>query len=101
MTIEDDRTPSRDAAAGLATMAELGSLLEATPECLIVTRADGRILFANRRFEQLSGFRHDQLVGRSVELVVAADILDLQPSTGVESVCRTSTGVATSPSRCR
>ncbi|MGZ8582256.1 MAG: PAS domain-containing protein [Actinomycetota bacterium] len=93
MATERDRTPvADDAADRLAEMIEPGSLLEATPECLVVTRADGRILFANRRVAQLTGFDRDELVGRSVELLVAADILDLELGSRVEAVCRTSTG---------
>jgi diguanylate cyclase (GGDEF)-like protein/PAS domain S-box-containing protein len=93
MATEHERAPVADAAAvDLAATIEPGSLLEATPECLVVTRADGRILFANHRFEQLTGFDRDELVGRSIELLVAADILDLQPGSGIEALCRTSGG---------
>lgn len=100
MATERDRTPvADDAADRLAEMIEPGSLLEATPECLVVTRADGRILFANRRVEQLTGFDRDELVGRSVELLVAADILDLELGSRVEAVCAPAQA-ATFQSRC-
>ena len=71
-------------------MIEPGSLLEATPECLVVAHADGRIVFANKRVEQLTGFDRSQLVGQSVELLIAADILDLEPGARLEAICRTS-----------
>jgi diguanylate cyclase (GGDEF)-like protein/PAS domain S-box-containing protein len=93
MVTERDRALADDAAdARLAAMIEPGSLLEATPECLVVARADGRILFANRHVEALTGFGRDELVGQSVELLIAADLLDLEPGTRVEAVCRTSGG---------
>ena len=82
----------------LATLIEPGSLLEATPECLVVAHADGRILFANHRVEQLTGFDRDELVGQSVELLIAADLLELVPGTRLETVCRTPSA-ARSPSR--
>lgn len=41
--------------APLSALIEPGSLLEATPECLVVTAADGMIVFANHRVEQLTG----------------------------------------------
>ena len=57
MATERDRVPVADAAATrLATTIEPGSLLEATPECLVVAEADGRIVFANRLVELLTGF---------------------------------------------
>ena len=87
-------TRGRDAgrAVGMARLAALiepGSLLEATPECLVVAHADGRILFANHRVEQLTGFDRAELVGQSVELLIAADVLELAPGARVEAVCRT------------
>ncbi|MEX1263417.1 MAG: PAS domain S-box protein, partial [Actinomycetota bacterium] len=93
MVTERDRALADDAAdARLAAMIEPGSLLEATPECLVVARADGRILFANHHVEQLTGFGRDELVGHSVELLIAADLLDEEPGSRIEAVCRTSDG---------
>src|SRR6187397_801637 len=76
-------------ASRLAALIEPGSLLEATPECLVVAHADGRILFANHRVEQLTGFDRSDLVGQSVELLIATDILELVPGTRLETICRT------------
>jgi len=42
------------AAVGLSALIEAGSVLEATPECLVVAHADGRIVFANRHVETLT-----------------------------------------------
>ena len=93
MATERDRALANDAAdARLALMIEPGSLLEATPECLVVAQADGRIVFANHHVEQLTGFNRDELVGHSVELLIAADLIELEPGTRVEAVCRTRGG---------
>ena len=94
MVDERDRVSAvaADAEARLAAMIEPGSLLEATPECLVVARADGCIVFANRHVEQLTGFGRAELVGSSVELLIAADLLDLHPGSRIEAVCRAQDG---------
>ncbi len=66
---------------------EPGLLLEATPECLVVTRADGQIVFANRRAQLLTGFGRDELVGSTIELLIAADVLALPPEARTEAMC--------------
>ena len=58
------------AAARLAGLVEPGSLLEATPECLVVTAADGKILFANHRLQELTGYAPEALLGSSVETLL-------------------------------
>ncbi len=88
----NDQTPTEIGMERLAALIEPGSLLEATPECLVVARSDGRILFANHRVEELTGFDRAELVGQSVELLVAADVIDLAPGTRMEAVCRTKEG---------
>ena len=45
---------------------EPGSLLEATPECLVVAQTDGRIVYANRHVEELTGFPRRELLDVSV-----------------------------------
>jgi diguanylate cyclase (GGDEF)-like protein/PAS domain S-box-containing protein len=80
--------PTGDAAlARLARLIEPGSLLEATPECLVLARADGRILFANHHVETLTGFTANDLVGRQVELLISDDLLSGDPGTRVETLC--------------
>jgi len=80
------------AAARLASLIEPGSLLEATPECLVVAAGNGQIVFANHRVEQLTGFTPTELVGRPVELLIASELLEQEPGTTVESVCRRADG---------
>ena len=67
---------------------EPGSLLEATPECLVVARGDGSIVYANRHVEELTGFTRAELIGSSIELLIAADLLELPEGTRVEATCR-------------
>jgi diguanylate cyclase (GGDEF)-like protein/PAS domain S-box-containing protein len=67
---------------------EPGSLLEATPECLVVARGDGQIVYANRRAQELTGFSRDELVGSPIELLIAADVLDLPEGSRIEATCR-------------
>ncbi len=84
---------AEDAAmARLAKLIEPGSLLEATPECLVVAHADGRIVFANSHVETLTGFSRQDLVGTSVELLIASDLRDRQIGTRAETVCTDSRG---------
>jgi diguanylate cyclase (GGDEF)-like protein/PAS domain S-box-containing protein len=68
------------------------ALLEATPECLIVAARDGRIVDANARAEALSGFTRAELVGKHVELLLAAHLDDAAPGAVLESRCRQADG---------
>jgi PAS domain-containing protein len=63
------------AVTGLPALLDAGSFLEATPECLVVAAADGRIVFANRRLQELTGFRADELVGEPVERLLPVEPL--------------------------
>ena len=85
-----DADPSEEGRfARVAASIEAGSLLEATPECLVVTRADGEILYANRRAQELTGLRaRTSSSGRHIELLIAADVLSLPPDASVEALCR-------------
>jgi len=76
----------------VAANLEPGPLLEATPECLVVTRRNGQIVYANHRVQLLTGFASDELVGGTIELLVATDLLGLPAEARVEALCRRSTG---------
>src|SRR6478672_11773131 len=56
----------------VAAHLEPGPLLEATPECLVVTRSNGQIVYANHRVQSLTGFTRDELV------VTLRDLSELQ-----------------------
>jgi len=94
MALRASETGPRDggAFARVTAAIEPGSLLEATPECLVVTRADGQIVFANRRAQLLTGFSRDELVGSTIELLIATDVLALPPEARIEALCRRSGG---------
>jgi diguanylate cyclase (GGDEF)-like protein/PAS domain S-box-containing protein len=81
-----------DVFARVSARLEPGSLLEATPECLVITRRDGQIVYANGRVQALTGFTRDELVGSTIELLVTADILSLPADTRIEALCRRSGG---------
>ncbi|MGZ8570916.1 MAG: putative bifunctional diguanylate cyclase/phosphodiesterase [Actinomycetota bacterium] len=83
---------SETVAARLARLIEPGSLLEATPECLVVAGADGRIEYANHQAELLTGFMRQEMIGKPVELFIAAEVLDMEAGTRIESICRRADG---------
>ncbi len=45
-------------------------LLEATPDPMIITRQDGMIAFINQQTETAFGYSQDELVGKTIELLV-------------------------------
>jgi diguanylate cyclase (GGDEF)-like protein/PAS domain S-box-containing protein len=84
-----EKERARDAApARLARLIEPGPLLEATPECLVVAQADGRIVFANRHVEALTGYARDELLGHPVEMLIASDIVGREDGACLETWCR-------------
>ncbi|MGZ5305694.1 MAG: putative bifunctional diguanylate cyclase/phosphodiesterase [Actinomycetota bacterium] len=84
--VETDR--AREAASvRLSRLIEAGSLLEATPECLVVAHADGRIVFANRHVETLTGFSREELLDRPVDRLIATDPRGQAVGSSVETFC--------------
>lgn len=93
MGIGAERTETEaDAAGWLTRSIASNSLLEATPECLVVAGSDGQILYANAQAARLTGFSQQELVGKSIELLIATHLLDVAPGERAESVCRTADG---------
>ena len=85
-------TRPETALARLARLIEPGSLLEATPECLVVTAADGKILFANHRMEDLTGFAPASLMGESVEMLLPEGLGGAGQGARFEAPCHNSDG---------
>ena len=67
-------------------------MLEATPESVVVAGADGRIAFANRHAEELTGFSAAELEGRSLGALIAARLDELVDGEPAETLCRRSDG---------
>jgi diguanylate cyclase (GGDEF)-like protein/PAS domain S-box-containing protein len=72
---------------GLAGLVEPGSLLEATPECLVITAVDGRIVFANRRAQELTGYAAADLLDRPVDFLLDRGLSTVTETT-FEAQCR-------------
>jgi PAS domain S-box-containing protein len=49
---------------------DLGGLLEAAPDAMVVIDEDGHIVLVNAQTERVFGFSRDELLGRSVEMLV-------------------------------
>ena len=65
------RVPTEDSSSGAAMLeSSAWDLLDAAPDGLVVIDGSGTIRYLNRRLEELSGYRHGQLMGASLgELV--------------------------------
>jgi diguanylate cyclase (GGDEF)-like protein/PAS domain S-box-containing protein len=83
------RPASSSADDGFEGVLDAERLLEATPECLVVTATDGRIVYANHRLEELSGYTRDELRDRAVDELIRADrpIAQLESGLPVEGSC--------------
>ena len=89
-----DVRAARDAAADdLARLIDARSLLEATPECLVIAARDGGIVFANRRAAELTGYGADQLMGRPVDFLIPDGIGGTARGDRFETFCRRADGV--------
>jgi diguanylate cyclase (GGDEF)-like protein/PAS domain S-box-containing protein len=68
-------------------------LLDATPECLVVAASDGRVVYANQRVRELTGFAPEDLIDHPVVDLVLADVT-LADAAGsmVEGTCRRKDG---------
>jgi PAS domain S-box-containing protein len=69
---EHGRDPVEEAvrkqeSARLRAEKQLGRLLDASPDCIVVVRAqDGKFIAANSAFARVTGYRVDEIVGRTV-----------------------------------
>jgi PAS domain S-box-containing protein len=57
-----------------AAEARLRALIDSAPDAIVVVDGDGRIELANPKTETLFGYRHDELVGQPVELLVPESV---------------------------
>lgn len=89
MTTNADRS-GPEGARVLDMLLEPASLLEATPECLVVAAADGRIVYVNGRAAALAAYTPDELHDRSVGELVATEVpvTEAAPGDVLAGTCR-------------
>jgi diguanylate cyclase (GGDEF)-like protein/PAS domain S-box-containing protein len=94
MATTDGELTDLAGASALDALLGASSLLEATPECLVVAAVDGRIVYANRRVEDLSGFTRRELLDRTVDTLVATGRPIAEGTVGgrLDGACRRRTG---------
>src|SRR5262249_52369113 len=52
------------------TEQRLQGVLQATPDAIVTVNQDGTIVLANTQVEKLFGYRHEELLGQKVEMLV-------------------------------
>src|SRR3712207_1479798 len=61
---------------GRDAVAWFRDLIESAPDGILMTDAQGRIVFVNREIEHLFGYDRDELLGQSVEVLVPERLRD-------------------------
>ena len=92
-TLREPATLFEAALGRLSDVLTPGSLLEATPESLVVAETGGEIIYANEACERLTGFARGELVGRMVAGLLATDLADRQAGSSFDTTCTRSDGV--------
>jgi diguanylate cyclase (GGDEF)-like protein/PAS domain S-box-containing protein len=87
MAVRDPQTFFEAALERVGTLLTPGSLLEATPESLVVAELDGSIVYANGACERLTGFVRDELLGRSVLDLLGDDPATRDTGTSFDTTC--------------
>ncbi len=64
---ETDVTTQRQQSA---TLARFRGVLEGAPDAMVIVGSDGRILIVNSQVEKIFGYRREELVGQSIEILV-------------------------------
>jgi PAS domain S-box-containing protein len=57
----------------------MAAIVDSAPDGVLVVNASGRIVFANRHCEVLFGYRPEELVGQSVEILLPERLRDRHP----------------------
>jgi len=65
------------ATADIVGEPRLGGLLDALPDGLVIADTQGRIVYANRRLEEISGYEPGELTGEPIELLVPERMREL------------------------
>ena len=73
-----DITPRKAAERAVQSSEErFRSLLEAAPDAMVISTADGKIALVNAQTEELFGFGRDELIGQPVETLVPGRLGDV------------------------
>jgi diguanylate cyclase (GGDEF)-like protein/PAS domain S-box-containing protein len=91
-TLREPATLFEAALGRLSDVLTPGSLLEATPESLVVAETGGEIIYANEACERLTGFARGELVGRTVAGLLAIDLTDRPAGSSFDTTCTRSDG---------
>ena len=86
-TLREPATLFEAALGRLSDVLTPGSLLEATPESLVVAETGGEIIYANAACERLIGFGRGELLGRTVEGLLATDLADHPAGSSFDTTC--------------
>jgi PAS domain S-box-containing protein len=70
---------SRDLSELKESEARYRGLLEAAPDAMVISNAQGRIVLVNAATERQFGYRRDELVGQPVELLVPDRLREIHP----------------------
>ncbi|MCD6022614.1 MAG: diguanylate cyclase/phosphodiesterase with and sensor(s) [Actinomycetia bacterium] len=86
-TLREPATLFEAALGRLGDVLTPGSLLEATPESLVVAESGGEIVYANTACERLTGFARGELLGRTVHGLLAADLAEHPSGSSFDTIC--------------
>ena len=86
-TLREPATLFEAALGRLGDVLTPGSLLEATPESLVVAESGGEIVYANSACERLTGFSRGELLGRTVHGLLAAELVDHPAGSSFDTTC--------------
>src|ERR1700683_4444194 len=74
-------TPPIPAAQAPLSDGMSAALLEAAPDAMVCTAADGRVVLVNAQAERLFGYERAELIGQRVEMLVPDTARPQHPST--------------------
>ena len=86
-TLREPATLFEAALGRLSDVLTPHSLLEATPESLVVAETGGEIIYANAACERLTGFARGELLGRTVEGLLATDLAEHPAGSSFDTTC--------------
>jgi diguanylate cyclase (GGDEF)-like protein/PAS domain S-box-containing protein len=86
-SVREPETVFEAALGRLSDVLSPGSLLEATPESLVVAETGGAIAYANAAFERLTGFEKRDVVGRPVGSLLQEDPASRPAGDAYETTC--------------